>query len=425
MHLDVLVLPARTGNSSGLIEDCEWRIQSFLRQDAYVAYDFGANYAFPPSDVVLPRHLSAVNRVMLARAKRAPWEAHFGVPISELEEIPPDLDLVDGEDDEVERGIAALARLVARLSQAARVNDMSASKVLHLLRPRFVAISDSYVRAILGLRNSELPSAPWKAEAAGKRMVAVQRGVRELALTNAALVAQLASWANSLPDLMPGVCDPIPSGGAAYRGMRVPIRLTKVRLLDILLWTEVAIRAGHSRWSSAWRVRHGSGAANWAPDPVRTQQMVVPRNRGDLERLTPTQVSVLAEHLARELFHRLRFEQHPVPAGVHGADFAVRSPTGRQYLVQVRSLRKLAYAFVAKTSFPLDRDRLLALALFLSGTSPDWYLIPASAWESPSALLVSRDYPGRSSEPEWGLNLSRRNLRLLEPFRADAIADSL
>ena len=39
---------------------------------------------------------------------------------------------------------------------------------------------------------------------------------------------------------------------------------------------------------------------------------------------------------------------------------------------------------------------------------PDLYLIPATAWLSPSALLVDRDYFGLKSKPEWGVQLSGR-----------------
>ncbi len=61
----------------------------------------------------------------------------------------------------------------------------------------------------------------------------------------------------------------------------------------------------------------------------------------------------------------------------------------------------------------------MALALFRDGELPSLYLIPATDWRSPNALLVDRDYEGLKSRPEWGINLSRRNLGLLEQYGFD------
>jgi hypothetical protein len=33
--------------------------------------------------------------------------------------------------------------------------------------------------------------------------------------------------------------------------------------------------------------------------------------------------------------------------------------------------------------------------------SPSLYLIPFIAWNQPDSLLVSRDYEGKKSKPEW------------------------
>jgi len=56
---------------------------------------------------------------------------------------------------------------------------------------------------------------------------------------------------------------------------------------------------------------------------------------------------------------------------------------------------------------------------------PDLYVIPATAWRFPNALLVSRDYEGLKSKPEWGVQLSGRNRPLLAPYGFDAAVLSL
>lgn len=56
---------------------------------------------------------------------------------------------------------------------------------------------------------------------------------------------------------------------------------------------------------------------------------------------------------------------------------------------------------------------------------PALYLVPSISWLKPNALFVSRDYEGKKSEPEWGLNLSRRNLYLLDPFAFENVVKDL
>ena len=117
---------------------------------------------------------------------------------------------------------------------------MAVSKVLYLLRPRFVAISDSYVRDCLGVRGGEVPdpSHPQRATFCAKRMLTVARGIRELGRTNHSALAELHAFANSLT---------APDGHY--------VELSKLRVLDILLWTDVAIygRNPHQRWTRWYR----------------------------------------------------------------------------------------------------------------------------------------------------------------------------
>ena len=47
------------------------------------------------------------------------------------------------------------------------------------------------------------------------------------------------------------------------------------------------------------------------------------------------------------------------------------------------------------------------------------------SWNYHNALLVSRDYEGLKSKPEWGLNLSRRNHELLTQYRFDLTIEQI
>ena len=51
--------------------------------------------------------------------------------------------------------------------------------------------------------------------------------------------------------------------------------------------------------------------------------------------------------------------------------------------------------------------------------------IPSVSWNKPNSLLVDRNYEGLKSKPEWGINLSKKNLELLEKFGFYRIVQTL
>jgi hypothetical protein len=109
-----------------------------------------------------------------------------------------------------------------------------------------------------------------------------------------------------------------------------------------------------------------------------------------------------------------------------GIDFVIRNDANSYFDVQVKSLRSLNYVFVEKAKFQLESNMLLALVLFmLDDAPPRQYLIPAAAWSQPNSLFVGHDYEGKKSKPEWGLNLSRRNLPYVEPYAFEQVVERL
>ena len=99
-----------------------------------------------------------------------------------------------------------------------------------------------------------------------------------------------------------------------------------------------------------------------------------------------------------------------------GVDFVARYEKGPYLSIQVKSLREKGYVFMQKEKFEISPDWYLALAILNQGKEPQLYLIPAEDWKAPSSLLVDREYEGKKSKPEWGLNLSIKNLPLLEEY---------
>lgn len=107
---------------------------------------------------------------------------------------------------------------------------MAASKMLFLKRPRLTAISDSYVRAAFCIPDPKTQEYPWKAQYCAERALRVSDMARSIGLANIKLLECL------------------------QREM-VPTIISKVRLIDILIWVDEAIRAKHPMWSSAAKAK--------------------------------------------------------------------------------------------------------------------------------------------------------------------------
>jgi hypothetical protein len=144
----------------------------------------------------------------------------------------------------------------------------------------------------------------------------------------------------------------------------------------------------------------------------------------DWGKLNHIQLGRYAEYFVKMEFTRHGFDVYTAEVDDKGIDFIVRKehcPGGteveyRYYDVQVKSVRRLNYVFIRKDKLVLRDNLLVAVALFEDGELPNVCLIPATAWQQPDAIFVDRDYEGLKSKPEWGLNLSRRDLALLEPY---------
>ena len=75
-----------------------------------------------------------------------------------------------------------------------------------------------------------------------------------------------------------------------------------------------------------------------------------------------------------------------------------------------------SYPNSATPKFKLSPELYLALAILNQEFEPKLFLIPSEAWKKPNKLLVDRNYEGKKSKPEWGLNISNKNMNLLEKY---------
>lgn len=140
--------------------------------------------------------------------------------------------------------------------------------------------------------------------------------------------------------------------------------------------------------------------------------------------LSPLQMGRYAEYYAKMEFASYGCKVFTSEVDDHGVDFIVKGKNNLFYEIQVKSVRKTDYVFVKKTKFDFKNKSLyLALLLFKEDNLPDVYLIPSEAWKDPNQMFVDRPYnkTGQTSQPEWGINLSKKNHPILEIFKLEEI----
>ena len=140
-------------------------------------------------------------------------------------------------------------------------------------------------------------------------------------------------------------------------------------------------------------------------------------------KLNHLQLGRYAEYYAKMEFASYGFEVYTSEVDDHGVDFIAKQPGEKRfYEVQVKSVRDYGYIYMAKSKMSeLLEDRLVCYLHFIDGQLPDVFVIPAIAWKNPNAVLVDRKYdkPGQKSEPECGINISKKNYNLLDEYKAD------
>lgn len=149
--------------------------------------------------------------------------------------------------------------------------------------------------------------------------------------------------------------------------------------------------------------------------------------RYDWSRLNHIQIGRFAEYFVKMEFTLFGFDIYTSEVDDRGIDFVIRRRADRYYDVQVKSLRGNGYIFFPKSVFTPRPNLYGSVVLFDQGKSPELFLIPATAWSAPNALLVDRDYDaeGLKSKPEWGLNISKKNRALLNSYQFSTIVAGL
>ena len=143
--------------------------------------------------------------------------------------------------------------------------------------------------------------------------------------------------------------------------------------------------------------------------------------------LNKQQVGAFAEYFVKMELTMYGFEVFTTEVDDRGVDFVARRRGSPFIEVQVKSLRANGYVYTEKTKFELKEHMYLALALLFEEQAPQLYMIPAQTWQRPSNVFVDRNYdePGQTSKPEWGVNVSKRNMPKLEEFLFSSFVQSL
>lgn len=112
----------------------------------------------------------------------------------------------------------------------------------------------------------------------------------------------------------------------------------------------------------------------------------------------------------------------------HGIDFVVRGKKN-YFSIQVKSAQaSTGYVFMGKEHFDIEDESLyLCLLIFEHEKLPEMYLIPATAWKTETDLLRYRPYdkPGQKSKPEYGINISKKNMHMLNKYKFDDTIKSI
>ena len=132
--------------------------------------------------------------------------------------------------------------------------------------------------------------------------------------------------------------------------------------------------------------------------------------------LTKLQLNERARGIFESEFKCNGFIVNRVKCNYRTISLLVSSDKGIRHLVHIRSVRGYKYIYFKKKGFPLHPTWLAGVALLFEGQKPKLYLIPSTEWKTSNPLLKSPDYLGKKSDPEWGINLSKKNMEHLEQF---------
>jgi hypothetical protein len=208
------------------LKDCERKVAAFFAlDDLYVNYDAKARPDRP--NEITKEELNDVNRAMQTRSPERVWEELLCKPLPKLEAIGTSADLVAMSDKQWDAVKPALSSLYQCVMSKSGINAAVGTKVLHLKRPRLVAIADRLIMDWLKIPGGK----------AAERALGVAVEIRRIGRTcdNQAVLADIRAYLGRLSFILPG---------------RIP---GACRILDALLWMEAREKRS-KRYVHLWEV---------------------------------------------------------------------------------------------------------------------------------------------------------------------------
>ncbi len=137
--------------------------------------------------------------------------------------------------------------------------------------------------------------------------------------------------------------------------------------------------------------------------------------------LTHLQIGRIGEYWVKIWLTLSGFDTYYNDVDDKGIDFILRLDNDKHIDIQVKTIRvNTGYVFISKEAWKneLRANLYLALVLLDNHKMPTIYFIPSTAWRTPNELLRDRDYDkeGQKSKPEWGVNISKKNMELLQQY---------
>ena len=111
----------------------------------------------------------------------------------------------------------------------------------------------------------------------------------------------------------------------------------------------------------------------------------------------------------------------------HGIDFVAETNRGFMKF-QVKTVRHgTNYVYMLEEHFAVEDETLfLFLSILTDGELPVSYIVPATAWKNDvTGMFVYRTYEGKKSKPEYGMNLSAKNISFLENYKLEKMIDKI
>lgn len=143
--------------------------------------------------------------------------------------------------------------------------------------------------------------------------------------------------------------------------------------------------------------------------------------------LTKQRLGSFGEYYAKMVLASYGMSIYTSEVDDHGIDFVAETKSDFKKF-QVKTVRHdTNYVYMLEEHFDVEDETLfLFLSILTDGELPVSYIVPATVWKNDvTGMFVHRTYEGKKSKPEYGLNLSTKNMPFLENYKLEKMIDRI